>query len=299
MERLSSNNELPGKTVSATNFIRHFGAYSRTVSGEPLHILNHGRLAWSLIDTEYFNNLYSAQFQTADDSKSYYSLAMECVSTAVVFFDKNLNIAEANSSARRLSNRSGEKLIGVSARSIFSNPRYEFISDALERVRDTGISEDFETDTAETPYRTFRVRLMPCSSGIVCFIDDVTAITLLRDHDTTLKGYENLLDDLPQFARGSINSRGTVVSASTGLADLLRTSDERLIGMRLPSLVHSTCRIAVSDIIEQVMTERISQTIPCLLQENGAPTLSATLAFIPNSALNRKEGATFFIQKNI
>lgn len=94
--------KLSGKMVSATAFVRNFGAYARTAGAEPIHILNHGRPAWSLIATDQFMRLSEAGGGGAGEGRDRLALTMilDAIDTHVIMTDAELTIVRVNVAAR-------------------------------------------------------------------------------------------------------------------------------------------------------------------------------------------------------
>ncbi|HEX7857136.1 MAG TPA: PAS domain-containing protein [Sphingobium sp.] len=292
--------KLTGKVVSATAFVRNFGAYARTAGSEPIHILNHGRPAWSLIATDHLARLSDARSggHEHDHDRLALSVVLDTITTKVIMLDADLRIIRVNPSARHAMMVDDDDIRGVPLGTIMSDIRYQFILRAIERVRDTGVSETFEVDTVSGPPRTYNVKVEMFASGIVMFADETTAQTLVRDRLNVAHVYEALMDALPGLARGTINARGVITAASPALAELVQTDPGRIVGMRLSSLFHTSVRTAVADSIETLLDDRTGFTMTAVLQAGGTETTSVMLSASPNPTHGRDDGAIFLLQKS-
>ena len=293
-----SPDKLSGKVVSATAFVRNFGAYARTAGSEPIHILNHGRPAWSLIATDHLARLADSRMGTpGDHDKQILSMILNTISTSVIMTDADLRVERVNHAARHGLLIHDADVYGKPLNDIIREPRYQFILRAVERVRDTGVSETLEVDTERAPHRTFQVKIERFGDGLAIFSEETTAQTLVRERHEAANAYETLMDALPGLARGAINPRGIISSASPALADLVQSDTGRIIGMRLSSLFHTTMRTAVTDAIEALLDDRKPFTMDARLQAGGTDTTSVTLSVSATGAHGRENGAIFLLQK--
>lgn len=290
---------LSGKVVSATAFVRNFGAYARTAGAEPIHILNHGRPAWSLIATEQLVRLSDTRAGGGEGQQDRMTLnmVMDTISTRVIVMDASLIVQRMNIAARHSVLLGEDEVRGVPLEQILDDPAYQFVLRAAERVRDTGDSETFELDTAAPPPRTFRVHLERFGDGLVMFSDDITAQTQVRQRHAISGAYEELMDALPGLARGTINARGIIRSASPALAQLVQSEPDRIVGMRLASLFHTAERAEVSDAIEELLSERKPFTLSSRLQAGGMTTTPVALSAAPCAVPARDGDAVFLLQR--
>jgi PAS domain-containing protein len=289
---------LSGRIVSATAFVRNFGAYARTAGGEPIHILNHGRPAWSLIATDQFMRLAAAGAGGADGAQDRLALAMvlDTIGTQVIMTDAALTIVRMNIAARHAFLLDEDAAHGMPLDGVLVDPAYHFMLRAAERVRDTGVGETFELDTILPPLRTFRVQVECFAEGLVIFADDISVRTQVRQRHAIASAYEELMDALPGLARGTINARGVIRTASPALAALVQTDPGRIVGMRIASLFHMSERAAVGDAIETLLGERRPFTLATSLQTGGMATAPVILSAVPCPVPARDEEATFLLQ---
>ncbi|MET0364013.1 MAG: PAS domain-containing protein [Sphingobium sp.] len=290
---------LPGKVVSATAFVRNFGAYARTAGSEPIHILNHGRPAWSLIATDYLARLSDARLPASesDEDKVALSMVLDTIPTLVIMVDGDLRIVRVNQAARHALSIHDADVRGVILGQILSDARYQFVLRTVERVRDTGISETLEIDTVTGPQRTFHVKVEWFADGLAIFSDETTAQKLVRARYDVANTYEVLMDALPGLARGTINPRAIITGSSPALANLVQTDPDRIIGMRLASLFHTSVRTAVADAIEGLLDDKTPFTMEAMLQADGTETTAVTLSASPRAGNGRDDSAIFLLQK--
>ncbi|MET0137161.1 MAG: PAS domain-containing protein, partial [Sphingobium sp.] len=269
--------KLPGKVVTATAFVRNFGAYARNAGSEPIHILNHGRPAWSLIATDYLNRLARSGGGGSEEDRLALTMILDTISTRVIMTDADLRVVRMNSAARHAFMIGDEAVQGVPLASLMPEQRNQFFLRAVERVNLTGVTEALDMDVPGRPTRTFHVKVERYAEGVAIFSDETTAQTLVRDRYAIADAYEELMDALPGLARGTMNARGIITQSSPALADLVQTEPAKLEGMRLPSLFHTSVRADVSDAVEEMLNNRTPFTLPAMLQTGGIETTSVTL----------------------
>lgn len=291
--------ELPGIVVSATSFIRQFGHYSRTAGTEPIHILNHGRPAWSLVSTDYLTKLTLQDNgdRLPNEDRIVLSIVLDAISTCVTVFDEDLRAVKINPAARHAMRISDDDFKGMTAAELFPSALGEFICRALHRVRDSGLNETLEIDTASQPPQTYQVRLERFQGGITLLGENATAETLLRAKGDLAGCYELLIDGMPHVARGMANVRGVVTNASPALAALLTTDGDRITGMRLPSFFHASSRADVSDAMEALLEHGTPFMLQGALQVGGTETQQVALSAAPLRNRGRDGGIVFLVQK--
>ncbi len=289
--------DFPGKTVSATVFVRNFGEYARTAAAEPIHILNHGRPAWTLVSTDYLSRVGRNGAGGKDDRVLACSMVLDALTTQVIFTDAELTVTGTNPAARHALGTTGEEAHGSPLARLMADARHALVLRAAERVRDTGIAESLDIDMQTVPLRTFKVRIEANGGGFVLLTDETTAATLVRERHVMADAYESMMDALPGFARGAINARGNLVSASTGLATLMTADPARMVNVRLSSLFHAADRVAVADAIDKVLSDRCVVTIQAALQAGGTDAVPVTLSVSPYAPHGHDNGAFFLIQR--
>lgn len=245
-----------GRIVTATDLIRHFAAHSRHALSEPVHIMNHGHVNLSLISTELFLRLSEGAMTVPDDSRlaAKLDVILDMIPTLVILADEQLNLVRINLAARRRIEVSEEEVRGVHLSQILTEPTHHFSIRALERVRDTGVPEEFELSPPNRPSLVYRVKVTPFPRGFALLVDEITDRVSLREQDARIAAYENLIDGGPGLARGNFNVRGMVTNISSALATLIRTDETRIIGVRFATLFDASSRGAVSDAMEALLT---------------------------------------------
>ena len=291
--------KLSGKIVSATVFVRNFGAYARTAGSEPIHILNHGRPAWSLIATDQFMRLADAGSGGTEGAQDRLALSMvlDTIDTQVIMTDALLAVLRMNMAARHALLLTEDDVRGMPLDRVFVDPGYHVLLRAAERVRDTGVNETLDLDTTVPPLRAFRVRVERFGEGLVIFAADISAQTQVRHRHAIASAYEALMDALPGLARGTINPRGIIRTASPALAALVQTDPARIVGMRIASLFHTSERTVVGDAIETLLSERQPFTLATSLQTGSMATTPVVLSAVPCAVQSRGEEATFLLQR--
>ncbi len=290
---------LPGKVVTSTDFIRNFGLHARAAGGEPVHILNYGRPALSLVNTDYLNQLSGGPARGDAQGQRTFEMVFDQVAALVVLFDRALRIVRVNRSALQAVAVFEEDLRGTPAAALLADSRHHFVLRALERVRDSGQAESFEFDAAGPPMRTYQVRLTPFPDGVLAIAEDITAQSLMKERDAAARSYETLIEAMPGLAHGVINLRGGICSVSPGLAEMVGSGVGHVLGVRFMSLFHASVRAAVGDLVETVLGGGGPITTKALLNTDGAEPMPVTLGLSPQVRLGRCDGAIFIVQRDM
>ncbi|WP_176590802.1 PAS domain-containing protein [Sphingobium sp. EM0848] len=245
-----------GQIVTATALIRHFAVHSRHALHEPVHIMNHGHINLSLISTELFLRLSNGQQSVPDTGHlaARFDILLDMIATQVILADQQLNLIRINLAARKRMEVSEEDVRGTPVSQLLAGQDYHFALRALERVRDTGVAEEFELNLPGRRPLIFRFQITPFPGGFVLLADEISDRVTLRDQDARTAAYEDLIDGLPGLARGAFNIRGSVTHASPALAQLIGTDESRIVGVRFATLFDASNRGTIGDAMESLLT---------------------------------------------
>ncbi|KEQ52682.1 PAS domain-containing protein [Sphingobium chlorophenolicum] len=245
----------PGQVVTATALIRHFAVHSRQALTEPVHILNHGHVGLTLISTESFLRLSGDRNRPdPDHPAAQLDVLLDMIPTQVILADQGLNLLRINLAARKRLEVSEQEVRGAPLSQLLTRPDHHFVLRALERVRDTGVPEEFEQSFTGGPPLVYRIQISAFPGGFAILADEMTDRLSLRAQDARIAAYENLTDGLPGLARGAFNVRGMVTDMSPALADLVGTDESRIVGLRFAALFDGSSRSAISDAVEELLT---------------------------------------------
>ncbi len=286
-----------GRIVTATDLIRHFAAHSRHALGEPVHIMNHGHVNLSLISRELFLRLNEGPTTVADDSRlaAKLDVILDMIPTMVILADEQLNLVRINLAARKRVEVSEEEVRGVHLSQVLTEPAHQFSIRALERVRDTGISEEFELSPPDRPSLVCRIKATSFPRGFALLIDEITDRVTLREQDARNAAYENLIDGWPGLARGNFNVRGVVTDMSSALATLIQTNESRIIGVRFATLFDASNRGAVSDAMEALLTAGQPFSLTATLLGSDAQNRAVWVNAAPLKSTGGQTGGVFLI----
>ena len=290
--------DLPvGKTVTATDLIRHFSAHSRHALSEPIHIMNHGNVGVSLISTELLVRLSKEQMTVPDDSRlaAKLDVILDMIPTHVILADEQLNLVRINLAARRRIGVSEEEVRGMPLMQILTRPAYHFSVRALERVRDTGVAEEFDYCAPDQPSLIYRVKATPFPRGFALLADEITDRMALREQGERMAGYEELIDSWPGLARGIFNVRGIVTGMSPALAKLFEADESRIMGIRFATLFDAANRGAISDAVEALLSEGKPFSFAAALLSSGNQHRQAWVNAAPFKSADGHTGGMFLI----
>ncbi|WP_375197340.1 PAS domain-containing protein [Sphingobium sp.] len=218
--------------------------------------MNHGHINLSLISTELFLRLSNGQ-QPADKIShpaARFDILLDMIATQVILIDRQLNLLRLNLAARKKMEVSEQDVRGAPLSHLLAGQDYHFVLRAVERVRDTGVAEEFELNLPGQRQAILRFQITPFPGGFALLADEISDRVTLRDQDARTAAYEALIDGLPGLARGAFNIRGSVTHASPALAQLIGTDESRIIGVRFATLFDASNRGKISDAMESLLT---------------------------------------------
>jgi PAS domain-containing protein len=287
-----------GEVVTATEFVRHFASYARHASDAPVHILNHGKRAWSLVTADLFERLSrSPEGQTDQEQlKAKLDIVLDVVPTTIILLDHDLRILRVNAAARSAFQRSNDDFQGLRLTDIMNDPRDEYIIRAAMRVHESGIIEDFETDSTTGRQKTFRLRISPFPNGLAIFGDDITLSRARSRGEAFQRALEDVIDLHPGMARGTINWRGNVAAVSPALAHMVQTDPSRMIGLRFESIFDVASRGRIAELTESIFSRRTSFVLSAglLTMDNRAIPVEVSMSPCRDSDAT---GAIFLIMR--
>lgn len=288
-----------GQVVTATNFVRNFATYARNAKFEPIHIVNHGRPAWSLVATEDLARLADSQFDDGGERRirAKLDIVLDMVPTLIILIDENLHVLRANPAARRFFQFSDEEIRGASLSRILNNPKQDFLLRAVERVCNSGAAETFEMDSVDASIRTFQVKIVPFPGGTALFADEITHALAIRQADALAVAFANVIDASPELARGIINMRGVIVSASAAFVKLVGTDETRILGVRFAGIFDASSRADISDAVENLLSEGVPFTQAANLLTQNAPSAPVIVSATSYRGHDKGEGALFLLRR--
>ena len=286
-----------GQIVTATALIRHFAAHSRHALSEPVHIMNHGHINLSLISTELFLRLSNGHLSADDASHptARFDILLDMIATQVILIDPQLNLLRINLAARKKMEVSEQEVRGAPLSQLLVGQDHHFVLRAVERVRDTGIAEEFELNLPGRRPVILRFQVTPFPGGFALLADEISDRVTLRDQDARTAAYENLIDGLPGLARGAFNVRGSVTHASPALARLIGTDESRIIGVRFATLFDAANRGKISDAMESLLTSGTSFGMAAGLVGGEAGSKAIRVHAAPLRSADGQAGGVFLL----
>ncbi|HEX7855863.1 MAG TPA: hypothetical protein VF503_19430 [Sphingobium sp.] len=279
---------MSGQIVSASAFVRNFGAYSRTAASEPVHILHHGKAVLSLIATEHLRRLSNSRTGYLSKDRASLELVIDGMSVHVVITDPDLNVLCINPAARHACGIDSDR-VNVPLSSLLGPP-FEFILRAAERVRDSGMTETLEADTLTQPVQTFRVKIENVAGGVSIVSEEITAQSVAREQHEAVVAYDKLIDSLPGLARGTINHRGLISSTSSRLAEMIQSDTDRLVGTRLSAIFDVSARSKVTDAVEALLSDQKDFSFPTLLHTASAGKVPVVITAVSRQSRRGQAG---------
>ncbi len=253
---MSFESKIPvGRTVSATELVRHFASLARDAINEPVHILNHGKPYLSLVHTKILSGLAQSTAQSSAESRlrAKLDIILDNIQNVVLLVDDNLDIIRGNREAISFFQLSEEDMRSVSVYRIIKGLQGSIVLNSLERVRKTHVSEIFEIQMAN-PRRLMKFKIVPFPGGFAIFAEDVTLSFYTRREDSFAFNLQELVANSPFIAFGTLDMRGVIETVSPALAKMIGSEPERMIGLRFPGLIDTESRADLSRELELVTT---------------------------------------------
>jgi nitrogen-specific signal transduction histidine kinase len=244
-----------------------------------------------------FVQLSKEQMTVPDDSRlaAKLDVILDMIPTHVILADEQLNLVRINLAARRRMEVSEEEVRGMPLTQILTRPAHHFGARALERVRDTGVAEEFDYCPPDQPSLIYRIKATPFPRGFALLTDEITDRMALREQEERMAGYEKLIDSWPGLARGIFNIRGIVTGISPALAKLIQADESRMMGVRFATLFDAANRGAISDAVEALLTDGKPFSFAAALLSSGAQNREAWVNAAPFKSADGQTGGMFLI----
>ncbi|MEP6784185.1 MAG: PAS domain-containing protein [Sphingomonadales bacterium] len=179
---------------------------------------------------------------------------LDSIATLVIQLDSSLHITRMNLAARRHFQLSDAETRSSHLSILVRSTAQSYLMDVCQRVLDSGNIENFEFDSILYPGRTVNVQVVPTSEGLVMTADVISQTVQVRRAYAASAAAAAAVDAIDILGRGRINIHGTITTASETLATLAKTTTDKIIGLRLPSLFDQDSRNAVRDAVETMLT---------------------------------------------
>jgi hypothetical protein len=262
-------------TATATQLVRDFPEVRRLSEYGPVHITSHGRTELVMLSPDRFAQMLGDIAPDAKRVENKLALVLGTIDTAVLIFDEDLCVRQANQAMCQLVDSDGESLIGVHASTLITHPSHRYTIDRLAEVYRSGYSEIITAVSARDDERTLQIRLKPWPNGVAMFADDITDRMRFGDLVTGNEMMDSALACLGGVGTAHIRSCGTILSISTGLMQMAGASPKSLIGARVQNLFTPQSRAIVNDALLDLSHEPRRYPIDYL--RNGVTATPATM----------------------
>lgn len=212
----------------------------------PVHITSHGHTELVLLSPYDFAQIIEGGTDTSR-LEGKLALVLDTIETAVLIFDENLYVRQANQAMCMLVDSDESTLLGLHASALVTHPSHRYTIERLAEVRRSGHAEVLTAASGRDATRTLQLHLKPWPKGVALFADDIT--DRMRFGDTVIADgtMDRSLAGLDGVGVAHVRSCGTILSSSNGLAQMARVSTTSLVGARLQNLVSPQSRAIVND----------------------------------------------------
>ncbi len=262
-------------TVSASDFVRHFGKWQERAGHEAVYIHHHGRARYVLTSVDLLQSMIDAKPQSADFEFARDAL-LDILDDVIVLTDGQLVVSGMSKAARGWFGRADwrgagfAKLLPEAVRSIIVN--------AAIRVRDRGIAERVELGVGPRGPGRIELDIVPFALGVAIVAHDrtgsdrqgaVTALAEATNEAVALIGRSTVLH---------LNLRGHVLDPPPTLAALTGLTPATLASVRLTSLFDIGSRASVGDAIEATIGDRVARLVVARLMVNRGDAIDVRVA---------------------
>jgi PAS domain-containing protein len=279
--------------VTATHLVRDFARVRRMAESGPIHISSHGHSDLVVMSENMFSAQEFPENRNLSRIEAKLNVVLETLDSMVVILDRNLCVLRANLAYCSALDVVDSEIRGKPIESLASSLSDRFLIQRMEDVRRTGVSEVFMHPSWQRPGRTLCMKIKQCNDGVALFSEDVTERVQVRDRIGEDISLDHALGALPGVGVAKVRSCGTVLSASTGLARMLGTSEAALVGIRVQQVFDPRCRLVVEDVLTQSSPEPNRCQVEYL--RNGTICAKCDLIVTPFWSSEHRQCATIIL----
>lgn len=221
----------------------------------PVHITSHGRTELIMIHPDEFAALAQPGRSDLERLEWKLSMVLDTIETRVLILDGDLRVRRANKAFCETFGTGLEQMVGTNVSDMMSRPSDMFIVERLAEVLRSGQPESMVMPSTAVANRTIRIQIKPWPMGVALFADDITEKARSGDRAVSFKAADATLLEVGGVGMAHVQSHGTILYASRGLAQMAGTAPEALIGVRVQNLFAPRARPTVDEALAQVKGE--------------------------------------------
>ncbi len=245
----------------------------------PVQITSHGRTELVVLNPGHFAQIAGRRNDDANRLEGKLAIVLDAIDTAILLFDDNLCVRRANPAMCSLLDTDEDQLVGLPASSLVTHPSHRYTIDRLAEVYRSGHAEVVTAASARDVTRTLQIMLKPWPNGVALFADDITDRMRLGDMVVGESMMDQSLASMGGVGTAHVRSCGTILSGSLGLAQMVGTNPQALVGARLQNLLSPQSRIVVNEALLKASDGPSRYQIEYL--KNGVSGASATVVVTP------------------
>ena len=287
---------MDGIFVRASEFPRRFGHLSQ--AGKTIFVTHHGRETHALLPIDNYKEFIAPATIDESDAAPINQQLADWLPFLLMIADQGGSIVMANRTAHAMARRADGSLSGSRLFDALPALRETVFEAYFLRTERTGEPCSFEVPGLFATGSWHRVETFRTTQGVVILARDITdEVTTCRLADSKAAVMEATI------AHGGIghiwiNVRGRIEQIDAAMSDLLHLPRERLRHVPLVDLLPVAHRVALRDVIEQVMNQGGSQRFETEFLRNDGATLPAVAAIKDLRGLYGCEGAVLVITRN-
>lgn len=270
-------------SVSASELVRNFGEWQDRALNRPVFIHKRGRSRLVLMATDLLDRRDAAVPAAPDmDRDNMGHPVMEGMAQPVLLMDESLVVRWHNRAATDLFGSNGASLIGTPFADLGYLSGADYLVTVLRRVSASRIADSIEMTIGDNGReRLLSLTIQPLRDGVALIARDVALHHALAEAKAALEAVDGALALLPGVATVRVNARGYCASATGSLMQLTGLGDAALRQVRLASLFDVRSRVAVTDAVEAVFSDRAPRLGSGVLLRNGGDPVPVAIAFSP------------------
>jgi len=283
-----------GIFVRASEFSRRFGHLSQ--AGKTVFVTHHGRETHALLPIANYHEFVATA--KGDDRDAVFNQELaDWLPLMLVVTDDTRTIVMANRTAHAIARKPDGTLPGCALFDALPALRESMFEGYYARTERTGEPCSFELPALFGTDTWHRVETFRTHQGVVFLARDITEeVKAYRLADTKKTLIEAML------AHGGIgyiwfNVRGRIEQADPAMSDLLQLPRERLNNIPVVDLVPVGQRVALREMIEDVLTHGTTQRFETEFLRNDGSTVPAVGAIKDLRGVYGSEGAVMVVTR--
>ncbi len=274
MERYS-----PASTVTATRLVRDLPEIRRIAEHGPVHITSHGRTELVLVTPEVLAKMNASEPTGLADAArldAKLSGVLDAIESAVVILDEDMRIRRFNQAFVEMFNTESDDLIGRSISDMARTPNGQFIVQHVQEVIRSKFGETLNMPAADQIDRQISIVMRPWQGGAIVVTTDITEKVKSQDQAMSRIAFEQGQAMLGGLGHVLVQSCGTIVWASQGLADMCGSTKDAMVGSRVQRIFDPGNRESVETALTSQSTK--PKLLPARFLLSGTKMVPVQLA---------------------